>query len=303
MITRRCFLRTAASAGLASQLPLLSHASTSFGSVMLDTVSDGHLELPASFLVGEMPSEEVTRILAQHGADGEILKSPCNLTLLRDGKNTILFDAGSGAGFMPTAGELIDTLDAIGVAPDDVTHVIFTHAHPDHLWGVLDDFDDPVFFNASHHIGRAEWDYWTNPETVNTIGEARASFAVGAARRLAAIEDAIDFFDAGNEVLPGILAVDSSGHTPGHMAFEVRSGNQSVMIVGDAIGNGHLAFAMPAEHSGSDQDGEKGATTRIALLDRLATEQMPMVGFHLPQGGLGHVEHYDGNYRFIPEVS
>lgn len=302
MITRRRFLRSVAASGLATQMPLPSYASTSFGSMTLDTVSDGHLSLPASFLIGENPSDEVTQILAQHGAVGDMLTSPCNLTLLRDGTNTILFDAGSGSGFMPTAGTLIDTLDGLGVAAEDVTHVIFTHAHPDHLWGVLDDFDDPVFLNASHHIGRAEWDYWTNPETVDTIGEARASFAVGAARRLEAIEDAIDFFDAGDEVLPGVMATDSSGHTPGHMSFEVRSGTQSVMVVGDAIGNGHLAFAMPGKASGSDQDADKGATTRLALLDRLASEQMPMVGFHLPEGGFGRVERHNGAYRFISET-
>ncbi len=225
------------------------------------------------------------------------------MTLLRDGTNTVLFDAGSGSGFMETAGTLLDTLDMIGVAPDDVTHVIFTHAHPDHLWGVLDDFDDPVFFNASHQIGRTEWDYWTNPETVNTIGQARASFAVGAKRRLESMDGAMDFFDAGDEILPGIAAVDSSGHTPGHMSFEIRSGSDSVMVVGDAIGNGHVAFARPDYPSGSDQDADKGATTRSALLDRLAFEQMPMIGFHLPQGGLGRVEKHQNAYRFIAEDS
>ncbi len=302
MLTRRSFLGSLACAGVATHLPLAARASTMFGEVTIDTVSDGHLVLPRSFLYGDNPGEEIENILARHNVTGATIHSPCNVTLLRDGQNTVLFDAGSGGAFMESAGELIDTLDALGVAPDDITQVIFTHAHPDHLWGVLDDFDDPVFANASHHIGRAEWDYWINPETVDTIGEARASFAVGAKRRLEAIEDVIDFFDAGEEVLPGIMAVDSSGHTPGHMSFEVRSGSESVMIVGDAIGNGHVAFARPDVASGSDQDTAKGATTRMALLDRLATEQMPMVGFHLPNGGLGRVERHNNNYRFISEV-
>ena len=98
---------------------------------------------------------------------------------------------------------------------------------------------------ATYMMGRAEWDYWWNPETVDTIGAARAPFAVGAKRRMEAIEDAVEFFDDGDEVLPGIAAIASYGHTPGHMAFEVRAGDDAALIVGDAIGNHHAAFAAP----------------------------------------------------------
>jgi len=214
----------------------------------------------------------------------------------------VLFDAGSGPAFMPSAGKLWEALDAAGVAPDEVTHVLFTHAHPDHLWGVLDDFDDPVFANAAHMIGQAEHAYWTDPATVETIGEARASFAVGAARRLEAIADRLETFTPGQEVLPGILAHDTRGHTPGHVSFEIGQGNSAAMVVGDAIGNGHLALAHPGWASGADQDAEQGIATRLRLLDRLANEGMPMVGFHLPGGGLGRVERAGDAYRFVTEV-
>ena len=120
--------------------------------------------------------------------------------------------------------------EGAGLAPEDVTHVVFTHCHPDHLWGVLDDFDEPLFYEAQYMMGRAEWDYWWNPETVNEIGEARAAFAVGAKRRMEAIEDAVTLFDDGQEVLPGIAAIASPGHTPGHMAFEVRQGSQAALV-------------------------------------------------------------------------
>jgi glyoxylase-like metal-dependent hydrolase (beta-lactamase superfamily II) len=136
---------------------------------------------------------------------------------------------------------------------------------------VLDDFDDPVFVNASYMIGQAEWEYWTDPATVESIGKARAAFAVGAARRLAEIEDQLSFIAGGQEVLPGILAHDSPGHTPGHMAFEVRHGSEAVMVVGDAIGNGHLALARPDWPSGSDQDAETGSATRAVLAMSNAT--------------------------------
>jgi glyoxylase-like metal-dependent hydrolase (beta-lactamase superfamily II) len=284
--------------------PGTSRAATemTLGSARLTTLSDGHLQLPRDFMLGDLDPEKAAPILAEHGITGDMLEPPCNLTLYREDANTVLFDAGSGSGFMPSAGKLRSALDAAGVAPGDITHVLFTHAHPDHLWGVLDDFDDPLFTNATHMIGQAEWAYWTDPDTVDTIGEDRASFAVGAARRLAAIEDMVEHFKDGDEVLPGIMAHASFGHTPGHMSFEIRRGSDAVMVVGDAIVNGHLAVERPAWPSGSDQDPETGIATRLRLLDMLATERMPMVGFHLPDGGLGRVERTDGAYRFVTEV-
>lgn len=282
--------------------PGLAATEMTLGTATLTTLSDGHLVLPMDFLLGDLAASDAAPILSEHGITGDTIEPPCNLTLLRDADRTVLFDAGSGSGFMPSAGALLDALGAVDLGPDDITHLILTHAHPDHLWGVLDDFDDPLFTNATHMIGQSEWDYWTDPATVDSIGKARASFAVGAARRLSAIEDRIEFIRGGQEVLPGVMAHDTPGHTPGHMAFEVRQGNEAALIVGDAIGNGHLAVARPDWPSGADQDAETGIATRLRLLDQLATDQMAMVGFHLPEGGLGRVERAGDAYRFVAEV-
>jgi glyoxylase-like metal-dependent hydrolase (beta-lactamase superfamily II) len=255
--------------------------------------------LPGSFIFNAMPQEALAPILSEYGLSADQLTPECNLALYRDGTNTVLFDVGSGPDFMPSAGKLLDTLDAAGVAPEDVTHVVFTHAHPDHIWGLLDEFDEPVFAGATCLMGRAEWDYWWNPETVNTIGEARAAFAVGAKRRMEVIEDSVVLFDDGAEILPGIAAIQTPGHTPGHMAFEIRQGSQAALVVGDAIGNHHVAFRKPAWESGSDQEPSLAVGTRAMLLDRLAAEQMPVIGFHLPAGGIGRVEREGDGYRFV----
>lgn len=291
--------------GAAALTPLIGHgpvfASISLGGVDVTTVSDGNLNLPGDFAFGHLPQDELAPILEKHGISRDEVMPPCNVTLMRDDARTILFDAGSGSGFMPNAGELLDTLEALGVAPEEITHVVFTHAHPDHLWGVLDDFDDPLFSEAEYLMGQTEWDYWMNPNTVDTIGESRAAFAVGAQRRMEVIADRVSFFTDGQEVLPGVMAHASFGHTPGHMSFEIRSGGDAVMVVGDAIGNAHVAFERPDWPSGSDQDQETGAATRQRLLDMLAADQMKMIGFHLPGGGIGRVERSDGAYRFVQE--
>lgn len=297
--SRRRVLNHALAAPFACALPRLAKSEIALGSASLTTVSDGSLMLPGSFIFEPMPQDQLDDVLFEFGVSKDRLTPECNLALYRDGENTVLFDVGSGPDFMPSAGTIVDSLDALGLAPEDITHVVFTHAHPDHIWGLLDEFDDPLFYDATYMMGRQEWDYWWNPETVSTIGEARAAFAVGAKRRMEAIEDSVVLFDNGSEILPGIAAVSSPGHTPGHMGFEIRNGSNAALVVGDAIGNHHVAFQRPAWESGSDQDAAMAVKTRQMLFDRLTSEDLTLIGFHLPDGGMGKVEPYRDGYRFI----
>ncbi len=287
----------------ASGVPSYAFAQIELGTARLDSVSDGNLVLPADFIFGTMPQAELPEVKKEFGLEGDRLTPECNLALYRDGEHTVLFDVGSGPDFMPSAGKIVAGLEKLGLAPEDITHVVFTHAHPDHIWGLLDDFDEPLFYEATYMMGRAEWDFWWNPATVDTIAESRVAFAVGAKRRLEFIENSVAFIDDGDEVLPGIAAIATYGHTPGHMSFEVRQGNDAALVVGDAIGNHHVAFAKPDWANGIDEDPDAATTARRMLLDRLASEQMQIIGFHLPNGGIGRVERTADAFRFVPEGS
>lgn len=302
MLNRRTFLGAAAmSAVMLPATRIWAGSNVKLGTIQIDALSDGNLVLPADFILGGMPQAELKVIVEKFGLSTQQLTPPCNVTLVRDGTNTVLFDVGAGPDFQPSAGKLAEALEALDVAFEDVTHVVFTHGHPDHLWGLLDEFDEPIFANAVHMMGQAEFDYWTDPDTAQTIGDARTTFAVGAARRLGVVADRMTFIADGQEILPGMAARLTPGHTPGHMAFEIRSGSDSVMVVGDAIGNHHVAFERPKWPSGSDQDGERAAATRAALLDQLAADKMRLIGFHLPDGGIGRVEKDGTAYRFVAE--
>jgi glyoxylase-like metal-dependent hydrolase (beta-lactamase superfamily II) len=301
-LTRRTWLALTGAAALAPRAAFTAERVT-LGGLELVTLSDGSLSLPAGFFFDAVPQEELAALAPELGLDlSAPLTPPCNVTLLRSGDRVVLFDCGAGPAFMASAGRLGQALETEGLAPDDVTDIVFTHAHPDHLWGVLDDFDEILFRNAAYHMGRDELAYWSNPETVNTIGEARASFAAGATRRLDAISGAMSEFGDGDEVLPGVTAVLTPGHTPGHMSFVVTSGGDSAMIIGDAIGNEHVAMARPDWPSGADQDMETGRATRVRLLDRLAADEMIAVGFHMGGGGIGRVERLAEGYRFVTDL-
>ena len=115
--------------------------------------------------------------------------------------------------------------------------------------------------------------------------------------------DAVELFDDAQEVLPGIACVATPGHTPGHMSFEVRQGTDAVLVTGDALGNHHVAFQKPGWHSGSDQDAETAAATRLSLLDRIVADDLALAGFHLPGGGLGRAERAANGYRFVGDQS
>lgn len=297
--TKREFLYRSMAAPLSLALPRFAQAQITLGPATLTTVSDGSLVLPGSFIFEPMPEADLDTILRDFNLSKNRLTPECNLALFRDGTRNVLFDVGSGPDFMPSAGTLVNSLDRLGMTPEDITHVVFTHAHPDHIWGLLDAFDDPLFYNATYMMGRGEWDYWWNPETVNTIGDARAAFAVGAKRRMQAIEDAVVLFEDGQEILPGILALSTPGHTPGHMAFEIRHGATAALVLGDAIGNHHVAFQRPDWESGSDQDMALAAKTRGMLFDRIMADDLAVVGFHLPKGGIGRVDRFKDGFKFI----
>ena len=301
MLSRRTVL-----AGLAATaLPRPLRAATpafrrGLGALELMVVSDGTLSVPLSFQLPETPAAEAAALFTAHGLPPAGMPSQTNVTLVKSGGELILIDAGSGHNFQSSAGKLAENLEAAGVAPDSITKVVFTHAHPDHLWGAIDELDEPRFPNASYVIAAPEWDFWTSPQTPARMPETFQGIALASARILKRLEGKIERRRGGESVGPGLAFVETFGHTPGHMAVIAESGGQSVLIGGDVLTNPAVSFARPDWRLGSDVDRDQAVTTRRRLLDRLANERLPLIGFHLPYPGHGLVERKDNAYRFVP---
>lgn len=297
--SRRSLLAATAASLAARALPAFAAPATfRHGAFELTVVSDGHLVLPVSFLAPDAPPAERAALLKAAGETGEQYNSPTNVTLIRAGNDLILVDMGSGDRFMPSAGKLWDNLKAAGIDKGKINKVIFTHGHPDHLWGAVDELDDLVTPDASFYVASAEWNFWTGNNALRGLPAERAGFVTGARRNYAAIKQRVTTVKPGDDIVTGLRVLATPGHTQGHVAFELAGGD-GLIVGGDALTHPLISFQHPEWRPAADHVPDQAVATRRALLDRLATNRAKLIGFHLPYPGVGVVERKDGAYRFV----
>ena len=299
-LDRRTFLAASAAGFAARALPALAATPYAFkhGTFDVAVVSDGHLVLPTSSLAPNAPPAEREVFLRAASQTGDRYNSPTNVTLIRTANDLILIDMGSGERFMPTAGRLWDNLKTAGIDKSKITKVIFTHGHPDHLWGTVDELDELVIPDATFYVASAEWDFWTGDSAIRGLPSERAGFVTGARRNYAAIKDRVKMVKAGDEIVSGLRLFDTAGHTQGHVSLEL-AGADGLIIGGDALIDAPIYFQHPEWTYAGDHVPDQAVATRRKLLDRLATDRSKLIGFHLPYPGVGTVERKHSAYRFI----
>lgn len=307
LVSRRGLLRGTGgllAAGLVASSPRRLVAATSahtfkVGAAEITIVSDGIFSLPRSLMLPDRLEADVDALLEAHGAALGI-EAQTNVTLVRLGPTLALIDAGAGHDFMPSLGKLGDRLEHAGIKPDDVTHVIFTHAHADHFWGLIDPLDEGSRWpGARHFMARAERDFWLTPGIEAKVPGFQRSMAVGTQRRLKGLADLLEAPEPGSEVASGISLIATPGHTPGHVSVAVRSGSEELLILGDALTHAAISFGAPAWRWGSDLDSDLAIATRQKLLDDLSARNVGLVGYHLPWPGVGRAEKHGSTYRYV----
>ena len=279
-----------------------AHMSFTLGEATLTVVSDGYFELPTGGLGVNADPAEVQAFLAAHYQSPEMGYSHTNHLVIRLGEATVLVDVGSGNRFMPTTGRLLQNLEAAGIDAGSITHVVITHAHPDHIWGIRDDFDEALFPDAAYFIGGTERDFWMQDGLVNTVAPEMQQFVVGAQNSINVDGADWTLLAQDQEVAPGVRVIDTPGHTPGHMSVVVESGGQQLIALGDAMSHAYTNFARPDWYNGFDMDGAQTVATRRRLLDMAVADRMAVLGYHFPFPGVGQVMADGDGYRFVPAL-
>lgn len=270
------------------------------GAVAITVLSDGSMELPTSQFLPGRDAAAIAEAFQKQGRTFAGLRAEVNVAVLEIGNEVILIDTGGGTEFMPTLGKLSERMDAAGFKPEAITRVVFTHAHPDHLWGTADPLgEETLFVNAEHLMTVAERDYWLQEDVTTLVAEQFRGMAAGTHRRLKALAERLHTTNAGVEIVSGVQLVDTSGHTPGHVSVLVHSGSEQLLIGGDVLVHDVISFTEPGWQWGTDMDAEKAAASRRRTLDQLAAEHTRLLGYHLPWPGLGHVERHGRAYRFV----
>ena len=269
-------------------------------------VSDGTFAYPhpAQIFFANAPKERLEQVLREHNIvleQWEQYVSPYLSLVINMGQHQVLVDTGAG-GFAPTTGKLIENLQAEGIAPKDIDTVILTHGHPDHIGGNIDDEGKPVFPNARYVMWKDEWEFWTKEPDLSplTIDEHLKQILLEFARNnLPPIQRQLDLIEHETEIVPGIHAVATPGHTPGHMAVAISSAGEQLLYTSDtALHPIHLE--QPDWYAAVDLDPEQTVTTKRRLFDRAAAEKALVFASHFPFPSLGHVIQKGEGWQWQP---
>ena len=274
---------------------------TKIGDMEVHTLVD--VVMPSDAKVDEMPivgmsQQEVDKLVPS----GKITSQILAFLVKKDGKN-YLFDTG-----LPLAQSkgVVSSLAKINLAPADIDAVIFTHAHYDHIGGMVDENNELVYKNADHYMSDLEYSWWTEDvkrhfysgdEAANAMARSNHETVVNSLGVLEKEEKKPVLFKFGEIVLPDIKALDAHGHTPGHTVFELKSGGSSILIVGDIMHVSEVQLPRPEITVVYDTNQDEAREARLKYLQLAAESGVPVAGMHMPIPGVWKVEKDGTGYR------
>lgn len=216
-----------------------------------------------------------------------------NAYVIRTNQSITLIDVGWGA----PKGQTLENLKQIGITPDQIDTILFTHLHVDHVSGLLNE-GKIVFPNAKLYLPAVERAYWFNDDEMNKSAN-KAGFTI-ARQGILAYGDKVQTFEPGTEVVPGITAIDESGHTPGHVGYLVATSDKKILIWGDLTHFTEVQLAAPEFAVVYDVEPNQAIASRQAILAWVARENIPVAGMHIIYPGVGRV-HAQGNNSYVFE--
>lgn len=269
------------------------------GDAFVTTIQDGaHLREPINppFLMDKSDAE-ITEIASVNNLPSNGFENSYSPTVVTIGGQTILFDTGFGKmGHNNNAGNLRRRLGKAGYAPEDIEVVAFTHCHPDHIAGIMEE-GVPAYPNARYVIGRHEYDTWKEG---SKIPPQRAQNREMFLNLLPQLADRMTFVEDGDAIIPGLTAEAAFGHSLGHMMYRAESAGKSLLIWGDVTNHYVFSLQFPESTVGFDDNKEMAIKSRKRVLDMVATDGLLVSGYHMPFPSVGYVERHGNSFRWTP---
>ena len=268
------------------------------GDIVVTTLLDGYVDVGPEAFQNVTPGEVESML-------GNVFKPTrpritVNAYLVRSRSRVALVETGSSETLGPTLGWMHRNLAEAGIAHADIDTVLLTHMHPDHSNGLTDAAGRRLFDHAELLMHEDERAHWSNDERMQQAQGRQQLYFETARARLAAYADRIRTFRSG-QVFPGITAVPIPGHTPGHTAYLIESGGESLMIWGDIVHMPELQLPRPEISTAMDTDPAGAVATRRSVLDRVASDRQLVAGMHIGFPGLGHIVRHGTGYHLEPE--
>lgn len=264
------------------------------------SLRDGTISVPNDnkvFGVGHTPAE-VAAVLTEAGQPTDRLQLSLQPLLVRTAERVMLFDTGAGTNMGPGAGKLPASLERAGIAPALVTDIFISHAHGDHIGGLVNASGALAFPNATIHISAPEWAFLQGM----TAEHAAAHGVGGFAALIAAITPKVAEFAPGADLVPNaVKAVEIKGHTPGHSGYLISSGKGSLFYVGDTVHHFVVSVRKPEWTCGFDTDAATAAASRKAVLASAASSGQLIYAFHFPFPGVGKISGREGQFSWAPK--
>ena len=247
-------------------------------------IKDGVGRYPIGMFLTNLARERYEPELLERGEDPQQWELPFTCLFIDTGRERVLVDTGYG-------GRLASLLRGEGIKPGEVTTVILSHGHEDHIEGCLNEAGKPAFPNARYVMFRKEWDYWMSNPTLEELpvdDSFKKKMLASARRNLPAIEGQLEFVDPDTEIVPGVIAITAFGHSPGQMGLEILSAGERLLFLADAVVlRQHLEY--PEAVGCTDHLPSEMITTRIKMLEKAAVDKLLVSTSHLPFPGLGYV--------------
>jgi glyoxylase-like metal-dependent hydrolase (beta-lactamase superfamily II) len=273
--------------------------SQQIGDYSITAISDGYLSASLDLLANIHPEE--ASALQREAGFSDPTSIHINAYLVRGRGRTVLIDAGAG-GFKQWGGKLQANLALAGVQPCDVDTILLTHAHPDHVGGLIDASGAAAFPQAELVVQQQEVSFWEDDGNSSRASErARGNFLL--ARKVFATYREKMRTSTHGDVLPGIVAVPLPGHTAGHCGYRIESGQHRLLVWGDIVHFPRIQIGRPDVSIAFDQDPHLSADTRSKLLDIVSADKLLVAGMHLGEPGFARVERAGTSYAISYETA